>query len=151
MIHCGFFVAQALHAKLAAALNENGVGVWPISDTNEQRLHLFTNEAGTIKKTYLITTLFSEQRKLVSEEIQKFFHETDNILNEPYEPPKPPPIRTTVDPKTREQQEALKLTTSQFKLWQEQFKQEHGRPPTLEEIRNNPRASQLLGNLSKRK
>jgi hypothetical protein len=36
-------------------------------------------------------------------------------------------------------------------MWQEQFKQEHGRSPTLEEIRNNPMARQLLENIKGRK
>lgn len=99
VIHCGFFVAEALHNRLLGALADEGLGLWPISDSNEQRLHVFKKENGKINKTYLISTLFSEQRKLVSEETQKYFVEYDNILNEPYEPPKPAPIRPT-NPKT---------------------------------------------------
>lgn len=66
VIHCGFFVAEALHNRLVGRLAEGGIGVWPISVANEQRLHLFTNEGGTLRKDYLISTLFSEQRKILS-------------------------------------------------------------------------------------
>lgn len=143
-------MAEVLHNKLTGALGEGGVGLWPITESNEQRLNVFTKENNTIKKNYLISTLFSEQRKPVSEATQKYFVEYDNILNEPYEPPAPAPIRNVVNPKVVEKSATLKRATSLFKLWQEEFKKEHGRAPTLEEIRKSPQGSQLLNDLGKK-